>query len=211
MQLDRRWLPFSTATGVLLGLWILGAGTALLIFSRNAIFIFLNQDKGEIFDAVITVFTAMGDGLFVIALAMLFLLFKQKQLAFMLVLSFLVSGLFVQIFKHLIELPRPVGVITPVSSIHHPGWSTLHTSFSFPSGHTTSAFAAATMLAYYLPKWSITVFAMAIVTGLSRVCLGQHFLLDVWVGSLLGILVSVALLMAEQRFHFLDGKRRRQS
>ena len=60
---------------------------------------------------------------------------------------------------------------------------------SFPSGHTTLAFATATSLALEYKKWYITVraFAWAASVGYSRMALGKHYPTDVAAGALVGI------------------------
>jgi undecaprenyl-diphosphatase len=58
--------------------------------------------------------------------------------------------------------------------------------FSFPSGHTITAFAAAVPLSLYYPSLMAGVMFCAISIALSRILLGMHFLSDVLVGALLG-------------------------
>jgi len=60
---------------------------------------------------------------------------------------------------------------------------------SFPSGHTTLAFATATSLALTYKKWYITVpaYAWAASVGYSRMRLGRHYPTDVAAGVLVGI------------------------
>lgn len=62
-------------------------------------------------------------------------------------------------------------------------------TFSFPSGHTTAAFASATSLSLTYKKWYVTVpaFAYAGLMGYSRMRLGVHYPSDVLGGMVLGI------------------------
>lgn len=64
---------------------------------------------------------------------------------------------------------------------------------SFPSGHATSSFAAATVLAYALRRRAarVAAFALAFLIAVSRVHVGVHYPLDVVAGSLLGIVIGV--------------------
>ncbi len=65
---------------------------------------------------------------------------------------------------------------------------------SFPSGHTTTAFAVATGLAAFYPPARIVVFVGAGFTGINRIVKHQHFLSDVVVGALFGHLMALWLL-----------------
>jgi len=58
--------------------------------------------------------------------------------------------------------------------------------FSFPSGHTMTAFALAVVVSLFYPSLMIGVFFCAISIAASRILLGMHFLSDVLAGSLLG-------------------------
>lgn len=59
---------------------------------------------------------------------------------------------------------------------------------SFPSGHTSSAFAVATSLSLCFPKWYVIApsFLWACSVGYSRMHLGVHYPSDVLVGALIG-------------------------
>lgn len=65
---------------------------------------------------------------------------------------------------------------------------------SFPSGHTMSAFGLYSLIVLILgPTWRKTAFGLAILAimvGISRIFLVQHFLVDVLGGALLGLTIS---------------------
>ena len=58
--------------------------------------------------------------------------------------------------------------------------------FSFPSGHTITAFAVALSLAAFYPGLLIGLLFCAASIALSRILLGMHFLSDVLAGALIG-------------------------
>jgi membrane-associated phospholipid phosphatase len=77
-------------------------------------------------------------------------------------------------------------------SLHYIDGLERHSNHSFPSGHTTAAFTYFTLLALAFNKRYIQVLAplVAALVGLSRVYLGQHYLHDIVVGAVLGIVIA---------------------
>jgi undecaprenyl-diphosphatase len=65
---------------------------------------------------------------------------------------------------------------------------------SFPSGHTTSSFACATVLAAAVPRASPALFLLALAIGFSRIYVGVHWPLDVVGGAVLGTAVGLGLI-----------------
>ena len=61
-------------------------------------------------------------------------------------------------------------------------------SYSFPSGHTSSAFCTATSLSLLFPKWYVAVpsYLYAATVGYARMYQGVHYPSDVLVGALVG-------------------------
>jgi undecaprenyl-diphosphatase len=58
--------------------------------------------------------------------------------------------------------------------------------FSFPSGHTITAFAVAVSLGISYPALAVGLFFCAFSVALSRIILGMHFLSDVVAGAAIG-------------------------
>ena len=92
-----------------------------------------------------------------------------------------------QLLKPFVERPRPstiagARVIGQAPDTH-----------SFPSGHATSSFAAATVLSFALRRRRarLAAFVLAALIALSRVHVGVHYPLDILAGSLLGLTIGV--------------------
>ena len=86
--------------------------------------------------------------------------------------------------KFVINRPRPyVTYPTEITPRTHSG------KYSFPSGHTTSAFAMATALSLSYNEWYVAVpaYLYAGIVGYSRMRLGVHFPSDVLGGIILGV------------------------
>lgn len=98
-----------------------------------------------------------------------------------------VGGLMTHLMKDSVDRARPEAASADVTpAVETPG------SPSFPSGHTSTAFAAAVVVASLHPRLRWPVLVLAGLVGLSRVYLGVHFTLDVVAGAALGL--SVGLL-----------------
>jgi undecaprenyl-diphosphatase len=58
--------------------------------------------------------------------------------------------------------------------------------FSFPSGHSTTAFAVAVSIGSFYPEVMPLLLVLAVNVAISRMIVGMHFLTDVLVGSAMG-------------------------
>jgi undecaprenyl-diphosphatase len=98
-------------------------------------------------------------------------------------------------------LKRAVGRKRPCSIEPH-CWANLlpPDQFSFPSGHSITAFAVAVSLGTFYPSaFPVLLFCAASVAG-SRVVLGMHFLSDVVAGSGLGAVLGYTAALVFRGF-----------
>jgi len=70
------------------------------------------------------------------------------------------------------------------------------TDYSFPSGHTLSSFAAATILGIRNKKFAVPAFILAGLIAFSRLYLYVHFPSDVLSGIVIGILIGLTVCSA---------------
>ena len=93
-------------------------------------------------------------------------------------------------------MERPVAFFDESIHLNFVDGVDVHSSNTFPSGHTATAFALFALLYIALNNRSIIIstslFILAFLVGLSRVYLLQHFIVDAYFGAILGVL-SVAL------------------
>jgi len=95
-------------------------------------------------------------------------------------------------------LKRLIGRQRPCTIERH-CWHTLlpPDQFSFPSGHTITAFAVAVTIMHFYPALEPVLWFCALSVAASRVVLGMHFLSDVIAGAGLGgVLGCGAFLVA---------------
>jgi undecaprenyl-diphosphatase len=90
-----------------------------------------------------------------------------------------------------LRLKRATGRRRPCAIEPH-CWATLlpPDQFSFPSGHTITAFAVAVSLSSFYPELATGLFFCALSIAASRVLLGMHFLSDVVAGAAIGAMVA---------------------
>jgi undecaprenyl-diphosphatase len=65
---------------------------------------------------------------------------------------------------------------------------------SLPSGHASTSFAGAVILAYLVRRAIPMLFALALLISLSRVYVGVHYPLDLLAGAALGAAVALATI-----------------
>ena len=187
------------------------AGYILLVILCMTLLVSLPKVEGHLFlnpwhykplDYIFRGFTFLGDGLFIIVLVVLLFIFKKRFLSVMIIAGYVLSGIPVQIIKSYFDAPRPAVFLKGINYSHFVEGVTLHNYNSFPSGHTASAFALAVILAISLKnKWTgIIVLFLAALVGYSRIYLSQHFLLDVFVGSLIGVLSGLTIYLLLEKW-----------
>ena len=198
---ENRWyiglflLLWGVACYLLIGVW--NKGDAILLFAPH---------RTPALNTFFIYCTLIGEG-YVYLLATLILLFigYSRSLAIV-VNAVLVMGIS-QGLKLLFQHERPVRYFNDL--LHQPdlpnyvpdfqlldGWTT-----SFPSGHTTSAFAFYTLVAFFIPNQWGKMFCLLLATlvGLSRIYLVQHFLKDVTTGMLTGFIIALVVYWLHAR------------
>ena len=109
------------------------------------------------------------------------------------VLAFVIGEL---TMKNIICRVRPCNVDTDILlAVSRPS------SYSFPSGHSGSSFAAATAIFLWNKKWGIPALVLAMIVALSRVYLFVHYPTDVMVGAVFGALCAVAVYFVFKKFN----------
>ncbi|MGN1117740.1 MAG: phosphatase PAP2 family protein [Acutalibacteraceae bacterium] len=137
---------------------------------------------------------------------------KPKQaamaVAFSIVIMEVVSNLIV---KRAFARPRPFNFdwsqYAWAGQFNFPEIVSRPDSYSFPSGHATSAFAGAFALNRYDKKWGAAAYVFAAVMAFSRVYLHVHYCTDVLAGAVFGLLYGlIGYLIVKYTYKFFDEK-----
>jgi len=133
---------------------------------------------------------------------------KLRTTTYLAAQSFITSTIWSTLFKTLSGRTRPAN-FDPNSPENQPMF---HGPFyklpygnnsSFPSGHTTLAFAAATVYAQeykYVPAVPIISYSVATLIGLSRITENRHWATDVLTGAALGYLSGIQVVNNYHRY-----------
>jgi len=149
---------------------------------------------------IFAVFSYFGLGIVIGSACLLFLLSKStRHFVIPLILADAVSGWVVADgLKFLIPRDRPSNLSWAIAQEPH-------RLSSFPSGHTTTAFAIATMLVFLTRNTKYRTlgylsYLIAALIGFSRIYRGVHWPTDVLAGACFGIATSCALYLVLPQF-----------
>lgn len=186
---------------------LIGIATVLLInLEKGDELKFFSQNRSVINNTFFIVTNYLGEAYLYVIAALIFLFGKKWAKSLLVALTGLSAMAFSQLLKNYFGHERPFIYFNktlkqPDLLIPVPGVELVNSyTNSFPSGHTTAAFALFTLLAFFTPKstqktiWLIP----ASLAGISRIYLGQHFLEDVIAGAVLGSLVAIVLFAIHQ-------------
>lgn len=153
--------------------------------------------QNKYLDRLMPLITYMGNlGIIWIAIALILILNKPYRPIGNIVIITLIIGTIVGegIVKHIVKRIRPCNIHNDLNLL-----ITKPISYSFPSGHTLSSFAAAEILSKYFGQYKLIFIALALLIAISRLYLYVHYPTDVIAGMILGILCSKLV------FIFLQG------
>lgn len=164
-----------------------------ILMLDNIILLYIKDNMhSPIMDKAMVAITTLGNSGFIwILISILLMLNKKYRIIGLMALCALILSTILGegILKHVFQRVRPSFDIPTVNLlIQKP------LSYSFPSGHTTSSFAVAGILAKYFKKYAILFFAIASLIGFSRLYLYVHYPTDVLVGIILGLICSKIII-----------------
>ena len=144
---------------------------------------------------ILVFLTRLGDGgILWIALAIVLMLFKKtRKIGFTVAGAIICMFFFNNVFlKNFFARPRPFDLDVWKDWFVYPEFVTRPDSFSFPSGHASSAFAAATGLTVSKKaRFIVPGYVLAALIAFSRIYVHVHYPTDVIFGALFGIVYGV--------------------
>ena len=184
-------------------LMAIGTGILILVLGKNGTFQLINSNHNEIADQFFKYFTHYGDGLMWAPLG-IYCYFYRRKYFIAVVAGVLISTIIAQFLKRVVypdEL-RPISYLSDIFPVHVVDGVAMRKVHSFPSGHTTTAFAMALIMAYIINKkiWSVILPVLALLAGYSRVYLGQHFPTDIFAGMCIGVVSAILSLLVYRKF-----------
>jgi len=185
----------------------------LFLYEKIDIHIVINHYHSHFFDLFFKNITHLGDGIFAIILTVI-LLFVKYRWAIISAISFLAITIIIQVLKRLIFVSsfRPVKIFR----YFYEGAYKLYIipgtdpgiNHSFPSGHSTTAFATFFLLAIIIKNkiLKIIFFIIALLITFSRIYLSWHFLEDALAGSFIGISIVFItyIIINKSKVNWLD-------
>lgn len=158
----------------------------------------LQEIHSPVLDVIMKFFTYAGNGAIIWAAAAVILLCikRTRHIGNGLFIAMALDGIINElIIKNLVQRDRPF--------VQNPLVDTIvgqPSSYSFPSGHTCTAFASATVIFFFNKRWGIVAYVTAALIGFSRNYFYIHFPTDVLCGALEGLILGTAAVLILTRF-----------
>jgi membrane-associated phospholipid phosphatase len=177
---------------IIIGYWLLHDDKVSIHKTINA------HIGNDVLDSFFKYITHIGDGLFAILLVIIIAIYNLRNALFILS-SYILASIVTTILKRAIyhDIFRPdftfkyfVGEkLNLIDGIE------MLSSNSFPSGHATTSFAVFVAIAFILKHQGLkfVFLLLAFIGAFSRTYISQHWLIDIYVGSIIGTLSAIAL------------------
>ena len=175
-----------------------------------SVFTFLQAGRTKFLDTFMNIVTTLGDeGILFIAIALVLLITKKYRKIGFGMLAFLAIMLVCNNFvlKEIFARERPFNLYETfpgkfsdwneaLGKYVYPDITKMPHSYSFPSGHTSSAFAAGVAILCYNRKGGIPATLFAFLMGFTRIYVGVHYTTDVIAGAVVGVIYALMGVLA---------------
>jgi len=188
-------------------LWVIASAIILINFSSKETFQFINTAHSDGMDTLMPFISMLGEGILfgIVLIVLIFRLPRNQRVLYFIWASS--SIMFTSVISHILKnwnsTPRPMTLWGSEAWFHHlSSWPDLYQK-SFPSAHTSSAFALLFIISVLLPiryrVYGLHCFLLALMVAWSRLYLAAHVLTDVVTGSFIGVVVPLVALLVINR------------
>ena len=181
----------------LCSLAIIVIGLILWKLDFEILFFIQNHLRNDLFDVIVPFYTTLGEGgILWITIGVIMLIPKKTRKCGIMVLAALLVMLIVNNFvlKNLIARSRPCWTYPEMVDLVD-----IPKSYSFPSGHTVSAFAVAFVILSQHKKLGIVMVVMATLMALTRLYVFVHFPTDIYGGILVAAAIAWFVCFMEKK------------
>jgi len=182
-------------------LFIVSGAVLILVNTKTETHLEFNRFHTPFFDKFFEYATYLGDG-YLATLVVVILLAVRFRFAIIVGLSNIIASLITQILKRTMfeDVVRPKKFFEGLHDIYLVPDVENYLYNSFPSGHSTCAFALYFSIALIVKdkKIKFLCFLLALIVGYSRIYLSQHFFEDVYAGSVIGVVTTFITYMFTQ-------------
>ena len=166
-----------------------------LFVDHGEVVLWINQHRTPLLDFLMPRITYLGDGL-LFALVSVGLIVYRWRLGLLFSAAGITQALISVVLKRGVfgKVPRPTKYFEELgislNLLPNVDYAQL---YSFPSGHTMTVFMLTALISFlWLPRrWHMLMLSIAILGGISRIYLLQHFYIDVIAGSVVGVALAV--------------------
>lgn len=183
-------------------LYLVAGAFSFIWYHQGHETLFMSSHHTLLMDFIFVFLTRLAE---VVSLSVIFTVLVAARLRYfiMFAINMIVMGTVVFWLKHCVfaDHVRPALFFGYSQHLNFIAGRPILSRYSFPSGHTATAFATALMLSIFIRRtWaSMLLLGLALMVGLSRIYLLEHFWVDVYFGSLLGVTVTLLVYIALQR------------
>jgi len=176
---------------LLLIFWLI-AGIQIFTEEKGALVLLLNSNRTPLLDTFFIYATKLAEPIVCVFFCVLWIIKEYKKGIFI-SSALILNTILVQFLKRVVfsDYKRPIHALGEQLNLIKD--LDVHSNFSFPSGHTMAGFTLFFVLSLFSKNIlvKLALILLAIIVGMSRVYLSQHYLMDVVAGSFLAVSMSI--------------------
>ncbi|NQU85160.1 MAG: phosphatase PAP2 family protein [Mariniphaga sp.] len=190
-------------------LFLFVGGVLIVILEKGEILLAFNSISNSQLDQIFLQVTKIGLGSFVAIVGALLIFYKFRW-PILVFINLAWVGLFTALFKRLFfnMASRPFHYFYYDDFSRFLYDAPLSYYNTFPSGHTMTIYAICSLMAILINRKlvSLVLFLIALMVGISRIYLLQHFFIDTYFGALIGIISTLLTIWLDNKLKLKQKK-----